>query len=99
MSDADLSPRKAPSQQRSARTVDRIVDAAVRVFDDVGYGAATTNESALEARVSIGSVYQYFPTTHVAGVIATTLLDLADPATFASAARWEWLGRLSSAVL
>lgn len=61
MSDADLSPRKAPSQQRSARTVDRIVEAAVRVFDDVGYGAATTNEIALEARVSIGSVYQYFP--------------------------------------
>jgi AcrR family transcriptional regulator len=61
VSDADLSPRKAPSQQRSARTVDRIVEAAVRVFDDVGYGAATTNEIALEARVSIGSLYQYFP--------------------------------------
>lgn len=61
MSDADLHPRKAPSQQRSARTVDRILDAAVSVFDDVGYRAATTNEIALEARVSIGSLYQYFP--------------------------------------
>lgn len=61
MSDADLSPRKAPSQQRSARTVDRIVDAAVSVFDDVGYAAATTNEIAREAGVSIGSLYQYFP--------------------------------------
>lgn len=61
MSDADLSPRKAPSQQRSARTVDRIVAAAITVFDDVGYTAATTNEIALEARISIGSLYQYFP--------------------------------------
>lgn len=61
MSDADLSPRKAPSQQRSARTVDRIVDAAIIVFDDVGYEAATTNEIARAARVSIGSLYQYFP--------------------------------------
>lgn len=31
----------------------------------------------------------------VAGVIATTLLDLSDPAAFVRAARWPWLGRLS----
>lgn len=61
MSDAELNPRKSPRQQRSARTVDRILDAAVRVFDDVGYFDTTTNEIALEARVSIGSLYQYFP--------------------------------------
>ncbi len=61
MSDADLSPRKAPSQQRSTQTVDRIVAAAINVFDDVGYQAATTNEIAREARVSVGSLYQYFP--------------------------------------
>lgn len=61
MSDADLSPRKAPSQQRSTQTVDRIVAAAISVFDDVGYQAATTNEIAREARVSVGSLYQYFP--------------------------------------
>lgn len=61
MSDADLSPRKAPSQQRSARMVDRIVAAAINVFDEMGYQAASTNEIAREARVSIGSLYQYFP--------------------------------------
>lgn len=31
----------------------------------------------------------------VRGVVATTLLDLSDPATFVRAARWKWLGRLS----
>lgn len=35
----------------------------------------------------------------VAGVIATTLLDLSDPALFALAARWKWMGRLSSAAM
>lgn len=45
------------------------------------------------------AVFAAQKSTHVAGVIATTLLDLTDPATFASAARWEWLGRLSSAVM
>ena len=45
------------------------------------------------------AVFAAQKSTHVAGVIATTLLDLADPATFASAARWDWLGRLSGAVM
>lgn len=31
----------------------------------------------------------------VCGVVATTLLDLSDPAIFVRAARWRWLGRLS----
>lgn len=59
--DAELSPRKLPRQERSTKTVDRIVEAAVRVFDDAGYQAATTNEIALAAAVSVGSLYQYFP--------------------------------------
>lgn len=37
--------------------------------------------------------------TRVAGVIATTLLDLTDPAIFAAATRWAWLGRLSSVAM
>lgn len=61
MSADGISPRKAPRQRRSRRTVDRIVEAAARVFDDAGYLGATTNEIAAEAGVSIGSLYQYFP--------------------------------------
>lgn len=54
-------PRKSPSQERSRRTVERILDAATRVFDERGYAGATTNDIADEADVSIGSLYQYFP--------------------------------------
>lgn len=45
------------------------------------------------------AVFAARESSHVAGVIATTLLDLTDPATFAAAARWEWLGRLSSVAM
>lgn len=55
------SPRKSPSQERSRQTVQRILDAAARVFHEQGYTGATTNDIADEAGVSIGSLYQYFP--------------------------------------
>lgn len=54
-------PRKSPSQERSRRTVERILDAAARIFHEQGYAGATTNDIADEADVSIGSLYQYFP--------------------------------------
>jgi AcrR family transcriptional regulator len=54
-------PRKLPRQRRSAATVDRILVAAARIFDERGYRATTTNHVAQAAGVSIGSLYQYFP--------------------------------------
>jgi AcrR family transcriptional regulator len=39
----------------------RIVEAADRVFADVGYEAATMEQIAERAETSIGSVYQFFP--------------------------------------
>lgn len=61
MSRDGIGPRKAPRQRRSQQTVDRIVEAAARVFDEDGYSSTTTNEIAAQAGVSIGSLYQYFP--------------------------------------
>jgi AcrR family transcriptional regulator len=61
MSRDGIGPRKAPRQRRSQQTVDRIVEAAARVFNEDGYPSTTTNEIAAEAGVSIGSLYQYFP--------------------------------------
>jgi AcrR family transcriptional regulator len=55
------SPRKSPRQERSRRTVERILDASARIFQEDGYAGATTNEIACEAEVSVGSLYQYFP--------------------------------------
>jgi AcrR family transcriptional regulator len=46
-------------RQVAAQTYDRILDAAAHVLAEVGY-AATTNQIAAAAEVSIGSLYQYF---------------------------------------
>lgn len=54
-------PRKRPVQRRSAETVDRILAAAARLFDEDGYRATTTNHVAEAAGISVGSLYQYFP--------------------------------------
>jgi AcrR family transcriptional regulator len=55
------SPRKKPRQQRSQATVDAILDATARVLCTTGYDRASTNRVALAAGVSVGSLYQYFP--------------------------------------
>jgi AcrR family transcriptional regulator len=54
-------PRKMPSQSRSRDTVDAILAATARVLVKEGYDRASTNKIALAAGVSIGSLYQYFP--------------------------------------
>ncbi|ADD40527.1 TetR/AcrR family transcriptional regulator [Stackebrandtia nassauensis] len=54
-------PRKNPSQHRARLTRDRILAAAAQVFASHGYAAGTTDRIAAAARISIGSLYQYFP--------------------------------------
>ncbi len=56
-----LSPRKRPGQERSQITVEALVIAATRVFQNLGFSAASTNGVAELAGVSVGSLYQYFP--------------------------------------
>ena len=59
--EARLRPRKQPRQHRAWETRGRILVAAARVFARYGYAAGTTNRIAEEARLSVGSLYQYFP--------------------------------------
>lgn len=56
-----LEPRRRPRQVRAELTRERILTAAAHVFADLGYAGGTTNRIAAEARISIGSLYQYFP--------------------------------------
>ncbi len=56
-----VEPRRKPRQVRAELTRDRILTAAAHVFAEHGYAAGTTNRIAEHARVSIGSLYQYFP--------------------------------------
>lgn len=57
-----VSPRKAPSQPRSAHTVEAILEGAAHILELQGLDGYTTNAIAARAGVSIGSLYQYFPT-------------------------------------
>ena len=55
-------PRKTASQERSRATVDALVEATARILVKEGFDTASTNHIAEVAGVSVGSLYQYFPT-------------------------------------
>jgi AcrR family transcriptional regulator len=54
-------PRKEPRQERARVTVDAILSATAHILVKEGYDRASTNRIALAAGVSVGSLYQYFP--------------------------------------
>lgn len=64
-------PRKSASQERSRSTIDALLEATARILVREGYDRASTNRIAEVAGVSIGSLYQYFPSKEalVAAVI------------------------------
>src|SRR5688572_10663656 len=54
-------PSKSPIQARSRATVDAILAATARLLVKHGFDQSSTNQIAEAAGVSIGSLYQYFP--------------------------------------
>ena len=54
-------PRKSATQERSRATVDALVEATARILVKEGFDKASTNRIAEVAGVSVGSLYQYFP--------------------------------------
>src|SRR5690349_17231439 len=54
-------PRKHATQERSRATVDALIDATARILVRDGFDKASTNRIAEEAGVSVGSLYQYYP--------------------------------------
>jgi len=69
-------PRRRPRQARAQATVDAIVKATARVLVEEGYDRASTNRVALAAGVSIGSLYQYFPSKEA--LVAALVEDHTD---------------------
>ncbi|MFI6293810.1 TetR family transcriptional regulator [Nonomuraea sp. NPDC050790] len=53
--------RRRPTQRRSTRRVERMLDACAALLDEIGYEALSTTRIADRAGVAIGSVYQFFP--------------------------------------
>jgi AcrR family transcriptional regulator len=54
-------PRKIGTQERSRATIDALVEATARILVKEGFDKASTNRIAEVAGVSVGSLYQYFP--------------------------------------
>jgi AcrR family transcriptional regulator len=84
-----LEPRKPPVQKRSKATVDDILAAAAQVFETHGYSAGTTNRIAERAGVSVGTLYQYYPSKEA---IAVALLERH--ITDTSRRLKEWVGHM-----
>lgn len=61
LSPSSRKPRKSPTQARSLATVEAIIEAAARILEATGTERFSTNAVAERAGVSIGSLYQYFP--------------------------------------
>lgn len=84
-------PRKVASQERSRATVNALIDATARILVRHGFDKASTNHVAEVAGVSIGSLYQYFPSKealvaavikrHNEQIMLTVRGELADIAT------------------
>lgn len=53
--------RRKPVQQRSAKRVERMLEACAALIDEVGYDGVTTTLIAERADVAVGSLYQFFP--------------------------------------
>ncbi|OPY97527.1 TetR family transcriptional regulator [Bradyrhizobium sacchari] len=83
-------PRKNASQQRSRATVDALIEATARILVKEGFEKASTNRIAEVAGVSVGSLYQYFPSKEaivaavigrhneeVMGLVRTALAEVA----------------------
>jgi AcrR family transcriptional regulator len=72
----------APDRKRNVRGERRVaslLDAAGRVFGEVGYHAATTNAIAAEGKVSPATLYQFFPNKEAIAdaLVARYAMDLA----------------------
>jgi len=85
--DRRLQPRRMPRQIRAELTRERILTAAAHVFTKYGYAAGTTNRIAEQARISIGSLYQYFPNKDA--ILAQLLIRHIDRGTWTEADRLD----------
>jgi AcrR family transcriptional regulator len=86
-----LEARKPPIQKRAQFTVEGILAAGAQVFETSGYASASTNRIAKRAGVSIGTLYQYFPSKEA---IAVALVERHVVDT--DSRLHEWVGHVAS---
>jgi len=71
-STSPVEPRKEPKQERSRQTYQVILQGASRIIRKFGVQKFSTNKVAEESGVSIGSLYQYFPSKEA---VVAALID------------------------
>lgn len=87
--------RRTPQQARSKARLARVLQAAERVLVEEGVQALTTTRVAAEAKVSVGSLYQYLPDRDAivdalaAGYFARLEAAMDDLVRAAAAERWS----------
>lgn len=59
-----LSPRRKPVQERARQRTQQILDITAKLLDEVGFDDLTTILIAKELKISVGSLYHYFPNKH-----------------------------------
>jgi AcrR family transcriptional regulator len=85
-------PRKSPKQERSRSTIEAILTATARVLVKEGFDKASTNRIAEQAGVSIGSLYQYFPSKEA--LVAALIERHTDEMTAVLTAAFDRVARL-----
>ncbi len=83
-----LEPRSLPVQERSRETVNRILETAAELVDEVGVVGFTTNLLAERADVRVRTIYRYFPSK--LGILNALMNHLTDD----SAGRLKQLSEL-----
>ena len=75
----NINPRKVARQARSQATVSALLRATARILVKQGYDHASTNKIAKLAGVSVGSLYQYFPSKEaiVAALVDEHIQDMS----------------------
>ena len=68
--------RTAPQQERGARTVEEILEAAARLLEEVGFEQMSTNLICKRAGLTPPALYRYFSSKHaVVAVLGERLMD------------------------
>ena len=98
---------RTPQQARSRRTREKVLEAALACFEELGYDEATTAAIARRARVAVGTLYGYFSDKRVVllEVLDRTLVEVAgqvirglDPSLWRAGDLREGVRRLIDAV-
>lgn len=71
---AEISPRKQPRQARARATCEAVKQAAARILVTGGPPALNTNAIAETAGVSVGTLYQYYPSKQA--ILAELVRDM-----------------------